>query len=94
MTLTWVIDILLEKEIEFEKHLLHTLLLGLGILCKVCLLFQKNYSGDLFFDVLIIAFFYIYVFTGQTHGEVSQGATFRIGSALAQTQAPGDFGVK
>ena len=42
---------------EFEKHCLHTLPLGFRISCKVCLLFKKNCSGDLFFDVLIIGFF-------------------------------------
>ena len=31
---------------------------------------------------------------GQTHGEVSSGATFRIGRVLAQTQASCDLGVK
>ena len=48
----------------------------------------------MFFDVLIVGLFSIYVFTRQTHGEVSQGPTFRIGRVLAQTQAPGDPGVK
>ena len=55
---------------------------------------KKNYSGDLFFDVLIIGLFYIYVFTSQAHGEVSRGAAFRIGRVLAQKQAPSDTGVK
>ena len=58
--------------IEFQKHLLHTLPLGLGISCKACLLSLKNYSGDLLFDVLILGLFQIYAFMGQTHGEVSQ----------------------
>ena len=38
---------------------------------KSVFFFEKNYSGDLFFDVLIIGLFQIYVFMGQTHGEVS-----------------------
>ena len=39
MTLNWVIDILFENfEIEFEKHLLHTMPLRLKISSKVCLL--------------------------------------------------------
>ena len=48
----------------------------------------------MFFDVLIVGLFSIYVFTGQTHGEVSQSPTFRIGRVLAQSQATGDPGVK
>ena len=60
-----------KQGIEFEKHILYSLPLRLEISCKVCFLFQKNYSSDLFFDVLIIGFFQIYIFMGQTHGEVS-----------------------
>ena len=41
-----------EIVVEFEKQPLHTMPLGLGISCKVCLL-----SGDLHFDVLIIGLF-------------------------------------
>ena len=36
--------------------------LGLGILSKACLFFQKYFSGDLFFDIFIIRLFEIYVF--------------------------------
>ena len=43
--------------IEFEKHLLHTMPLGLGILCKSYFLFLKKISGGLFFDVLIVELF-------------------------------------
>ena len=44
---------------------------GVGISYKSCLLFKTFFSGDLFFYVLIIGLFYIYVFMGQTHGELS-----------------------
>ena len=57
------------RRIEFEKHLLHTIPLGLGISCKAWFLFENIFSADLFFDVL--GLFYIYVFIGQTHGEMS-----------------------
>ena len=53
------------------KHLLHTMPLRLGISSIACLLFSKTFSGDLFFDVLIIGLFSIYVFMDQTHGDVS-----------------------
>ena len=42
LTLTWGIDILFEKltpqkkGVEFEKHLLHTMSMGLGILLMTC----------------------------------------------------------
>ena len=44
LTMTWGINIFFEKltsEIggESEKHPLHTMLLGVGISCKTCLLF-------------------------------------------------------
>ena len=41
-------------EIEFEKHPLPIVPLGLGILCKAGRLFLNIFSGNLFFDVLII----------------------------------------
>ena len=75
LTLTWVIHILFEKltpliRIEFEKHILYTMSLGLGVSCNDCLLFLKIFSGDMFFDVLIIEPLEIYVFMGLIHGEV------------------------
>ena len=56
---TLIIGILFQKltlqtEDWIWKTLLHALALGLGISCKVCLLIQKKYSGDQFFDLLII----------------------------------------
>ena len=45
--------------------------LGLGISCKASLFLKKVFSGDLFFDVLIIGLIWIYVFMGQTQGEKS-----------------------
>ena len=41
-----------EQKIEFEKHPLHILPLGLEISCKACF-FKNIFSGNLFFDVLI-----------------------------------------
>ena len=55
LILTYVIDILFETPqtgIEFEKHLLHTVPLGLGISRKSFLFKEKRFRGDLFFDVL------------------------------------------
>ena len=40
--------------IEFEKQPLRTVPLGLRISCKAGLLFLNIFSGNLFFDVLII----------------------------------------
>ena len=40
-----------------RKTLLHTMSLALEISCKACLLFKKFFSGDLFFDLLIIGLF-------------------------------------
>ena len=44
LTMTWVIGVFFEKLIahvwvEFEKHPLHAMPRGLGILCKACTLF-------------------------------------------------------
>ena len=66
----------------------------LGISCKASLFKKKFFSGDLFFDVLIIGLIWIYVFMGQTQGEKSWGITFRIERFLTKTQALGDLGVK
>ena len=43
-----------KKGTEFEKEPLHTLPLGLGILCKAVLLFLNMFSSNLFFDDSII----------------------------------------
>ena len=43
-----------KQGIEFEKHPLHTVPLGLGISCKAGVLCLNSFSGTLFFDVLII----------------------------------------
>ena len=54
LTLSWVTDILFEKlkpetGVEFEKHPLQTIPLGMGISWKACLLFD-TLSSDLPFD--------------------------------------------
>ena len=43
-----------KQGIEFKKHALHTVPLGLGISNKAGLLFLNIFRGNLFFDVLII----------------------------------------
>ena len=48
----WYIIETPQTGIEFEKHLLHTVPLGLGISRKSCLFKEKRFRGDLFFDVL------------------------------------------
>ena len=59
--------------IEFEKHSLHAVPLGLGILFKTGSLFLNIFSSNLFCDVLIIGFLIIglfCLFMDQTLGEV------------------------
>ena len=45
------------SQVSFPLINPHTMPLGLGILCKACLLFFKIFCGDLLFDVLIIGLF-------------------------------------